>query len=293
MKKLIVAFFAVFVFSVAANAQNKKTSGAIEFETTIDPAAVMSGNGIELSPEMMARIPSKSTASFELLFTATQASYMGVQETEDSNGGGNNGGFARMMSRFGGGAGSREYYYTFPDKKLTEVFDLNDTTYYMQGKLTLKPMAMGGRTAVKSRKDSTVIKPVEAPKIEVVKTDSVREIVGFKCKQVLVKSTRKMDILGTERNIVDETRIWYTDDLGFDFSPNPALWTEGAVLAIIGKGSTTIAKSINYRHVASSDVTAPKRATLISQQDYETKQKAVMAGYRNRLGGGGQGRREN
>ncbi|MGY3052472.1 hypothetical protein ACVWYG_000662 [Pedobacter sp. UYEF25] len=292
MRKIIVAFFAIAFFVIDANAQNKKTSGAIEFETTIDPSAVMSGNGIQLPPEMMARIPSKSTAPFELLFTPTQASYMGVQETEDSNGGGNNGGFARMMSRFGGGAGSREYYYTFPDKKLTEVFDLNDTTYYMQGKLTLKPMTIGGRGPAKGAKDSSAIKPVEAPKIEVLKTDSTKEILGFKCKQVLVKSTRKMDILGTERNVVEETTIWYTDDLGFDFSPNPAMWTEGAVLAIISHGSSTIAKSINYRHVASSDVTAPKRAVLISEQDYEAKQKAVMAGLRNRFGGG-QGRRAN
>ncbi|MET4082070.1 hypothetical protein ABIB40_002026 [Pedobacter sp. UYP30] len=292
MKKIILAFFAIALLNVDANAQKKKTSGAIEFETTIDPSAVMTGNGIQLSPEMMARIPSKSTSPFELLFTPTQASYMGVQETEDSNGGGGGGGFARMMSRFGGGAGSREYYYTFPDKKLTEVFDLSDTTYYMQSKLNLSPMLFGGRTSGRNQKDTGAVKTPVAPKIEVIKTDSTKEIIGFKCKQVLVKFTRKMDILGREREIVEETQIWYTDDLGFDFSPNPSMWTQGAVLAIIGKGSTTIAKSIDYRHVASSDVTAPKRATLITQQDYETKQKAVMAGYRNRFGGG-QGRRGN
>lgn len=291
MKKLIIALVTLALFALNASAQTKKKSGAIEFATTVDPSAMIAASGVTLPAEVTSRIPSKSTVSYELLFTPTQASYMGVEETEDSNGGGNNGGFGRMMMRFGGG-GNKQYFYAFADKKLTEVFDLSDTTYYMDSKLRLSPLSFAGRAGFRTRRDTGIVKAPEPPKIEVVKTDSTKDIIGFKCKQVIIKSTRKMNILGTERDVVDETQLWYTDDLGFDFSPNPDMWTEGAVLAIIGKGSSTIAQSVDYRHVAASDVTAPKKATLITQADYEAKQRVMMQNMRNRFGGG-QGRRNN
>ncbi|MET0573678.1 MAG: hypothetical protein ABWZ79_19830, partial [Pedobacter agri] len=198
------------------------------------------------------------------------------------------GGMGRMMMRFGGAGGNREYYYSFADQKLSEVFDLNDTTYYMPSKLELSTSGpigsfrMGGRNSG----DTANAKPVVPPRIEVVKTDATKKIIGFDCKEVIVKSTRSVKILDVERDVTEETHIWYTNDLGFNFSPNPKMWTEGAVLAIEGRGNSTIAKSIEYRGVSAKDVTAPKKAKLITEADYKTKMDNMMKRFRNNRPGG-------
>ncbi|WP_165953145.1 hypothetical protein [Pedobacter changchengzhani] len=285
MKRIFAIFFLSSI-ALCASAQ-KKSSGAIQFESTIDPAAMMAASGIKLSEQVAARIPSSSKSQFELLFTATNASYMPVEDNEDSNGagGGNRGGFGRMM-RFAGMGGAREYYYSFADKKLTEVFDVSDTTYYMASKLQLS--TKNQMPAFRANpNDSGKVKPMVPPVIEVVKTDSTRKIIGFNCKEVIVKSTRKVKILDVERNVTDETHIWYTTELGFDFSPNPNLWTEGTVLAIDARGTSTTAKSIEYRNVSIKDVTAPKKAKLITEEEYQAKLEAMMKRFRgNRTGGG-------
>lgn len=287
MKKILIAFFGILSMASIAQAQ-KKTSGAIQFETTIDPAAMMSASGVKLPEQAIARMPSSSKSNFELLFTATNASYMPVEETEDSNGGGGGGGMGRMMMRFGGAGGNREYYYTFADQKLTEVFDLNDTTYYMPSKLTLSTSGpinsfrFGGNNA----NDTIKTKPVAAPKIEIVKTNATKKIIGFDCKEVIVKSTRSVKILDMDKDVVEETHIWYTNDLGFNFSPNPKMWTEGVVLAIEGRGNSTVAKSIEYRGVSAKDVTAPKKARLITEEEYKVKMDNMMKRFRNNRPGG-------
>ncbi|MCX2574556.1 hypothetical protein [Pedobacter sandarakinus] len=289
MKKIFLALFSVLAIASTADAQ-KKTSGAIQFETTVDPAAMASASGIQIPDQMKARMPSSSKSNFELLFNATNASYMPVEDVEDSNGaGGGGGGIGRMMMRFGGGGGNREYYYTFADQKLTEVFDLNDTTYYMPSQLTLSTSGpvgsfrMGG-----NQNDTTKAKPVAPPKIEVVKTDASKKIIGFDCKEVIVKSTRSIKIMDMDKEVTEETHIWYTTDLGFNFSPNPKMWTEGTVLAIEGRGNSTVAKSIEYRGVSAKDVTAPKKAKLITEDEYKTKMENMMKRFRqNRPAGGG------
>ncbi|WP_316797542.1 hypothetical protein [Pedobacter agri] len=288
MKKIIFALLGVLSIASVANAQ-KKTSGAIQFETTIDPAAMMAASGVKLPEQAAARMPSTSKTNFELLFNATNASYMPVEETEDSNGGGGGGGMGRMMMRFGGAGGNREYYYSFADQKLNEVFDLNDTTYYIPSKLTLSTSGpigsfrMGGGNPA----DTAKPKPVVPPKIEIVKTDATKKIIGFDCKEVIVKSTRTVKILDADRDVTEETHIWYTNDLGFNFSPNPKMWTEGTVLAIEGRGNSTIAKSIEYRGVSSKDVTAPKKAKLITEEEYKVKMENFSKRFRNNRPGGG------
>ncbi|RZK18874.1 MAG: hypothetical protein EOO86_09065 [Pedobacter sp.] len=288
MKKIFFALFGVFAMVSVANAQ-KKTSGAIQFENIIDPAAMAAASGMQIPDQMKARMPSSSKSNFELLFTATNASYMPVEDVEDSNGaGGGGGGIGRMMMRFGGGGGNREYYYTFADKGLTEVFDLNDTTYYMPSKLKLSTSGPIGSMTMGNRNpsDTTKAKPAPAPTIEIVKTDSTKQILGFTCHQVIVKSTRAIKLLDMDKNVVEETKIWYTKDLGFDFSPNPNMWTEGAVLAIEGRGNSSIAKSIEYRNVSAKDVTAPKKAKLITAEEYKTKMDNMMKRFRNNRPGG-------
>ncbi|MFC4210612.1 hypothetical protein ACFOWA_05445 [Pedobacter lithocola] len=287
MKKIIFALLGVMSIASMANAQ-KKTSGAIQFETTIDPAAMMAASGVKIPEQMAARMPSSSKSNFELLFNATNASYMPVEETEDSNGGGGGGGMGRMMRGFGGAGGNREYYYTFADKKLVEVFDLSDTTYVMQSGLKLNATAglgFGGGMG-RNQNDTTKAKAVAPPVIEVVKTDATKQICGLTCNEAIVKSTKTMKILDMDRNVTEETHIWYTKELGFDFSPNPNMWTEGTVLAIEGRGTSTIAKSIEYRNVSTKDVTVPKKATPITEAEYKIKMENMMKRFR----GNGNGR---
>jgi len=291
MKKLSIVFFGLFTMSIAVQAQ-KKTSGAIQFETTIDPAATMAANGMQISDEMRARIPKAVKANFELLFTATNASYMPVIENEDSNGGGG-GGMGRMMMRFAGGAGgAREYYYSFADQKLLEVFDISDTTYVMQGKLSVaNPPQMAQRQGSNNGNAQTPASQNAVqflpgpPTLEVIKTDETKKILGFDCKKVIVKSIRKAKVLDMDKDIVDETAIWYTTALGFNFSPNPNMWTEGTVLALENKGNNIVAKSIEYRGVSAKDVTAPKKALPITQEEYQKK----MENMANRMRGNNRG----
>lgn len=300
MKKLFIAVLGLVTMTVAAQAQ-KKTSGAIQFETTMDPAATMAANGMPISEEMRARMPKSVKANFELLFTATNASYMPVVENEDSNGGGG-GGMGRMMMRFGGGAaGAREYYYSFADQKLSEVFDVSDTSYVMQGKLAVaNPPQMpnfGGQRQGGNNGNANAAAPAQSavqfapgpPTLEVVKTDETKKILGFNCKKAIVKSIRKATVLGMEKDVTDETAVWYTNDLGFNFSPNPNMWVDGTVLALENKGTSTVATSIEYRGVSAKDVTAPKKALPITQEEYVKKMENManrMRGQGNRQGGG-------
>ncbi|TKC10269.1 hypothetical protein FA048_08730 [Pedobacter polaris] len=294
MKKICMAFVGLLTLTISAQAQKK--SGAIQFESTMDPAAMASANGIQLSDEMRARMPKAVKTNFELLFNATSASYMPVEETEDSNGGQGGGGMGRMMMRFGGAGGAREYYYTFADQKLVEVFDVSDTTYVMQGKLAValpaQPINMGNRSqnnnnAATTTGNTTTVSAVQflpgPPTLEVVKSDETKKIIGFNCNKVIVKSIRKAKVLGEDRDVIDETAVWFTNDLGFNFSPDPNFWTEGTVLAIENKGKTTTAKSIEYRNVSAKDVTAPKKALPITAEQYKTKMETMM----KRFTGGG------
>ncbi|MCY1528482.1 GLPGLI family protein [compost metagenome] len=291
MKKIMIAFVGLLTFSAAAQAQ-KKTSGAIQFENTMDPAAMATANGMQLTEEMRARMPKAMKTNFELLFTATNASYMPVIENEDSNGGGGGGGMGRMMMRFGGAGGAREYYYTFAEQKLVEVFDLSDTTYVMPGKLTVAnppqnnfgggQQRQGGNNGNNAPASQSAVQFLPGPPtLEVVKTDETKKILGFDCKKVIVKSIRKAKVLDMDKDIIDETAVWYTNDLGFNFSPNPNMWTEGAVLALENKGNSVIAKSIEFRGVSTKDVTAPKKAVPITQEEYQKKMENMMNRMRN------------
>lgn len=253
MKKILFAVLGIIAFSVQVSAQPKK-SGAIQFESTFDPAAMASANGMKLTDEMIARMPKSSVTNFELLFNQTNASYMKVEDTEDSNGSSGGGGM-----RFGGfGGANKEYYYGFADHKLTEVFDLNDTTFLMDNKLGVNVSGGFGDR-------------ITPPVVEYVKSDETKKILGYDCKKVIVKTTSKRRIQEEEKEITEQTILWYTDELGFDFSPNPAIWTEGTVLAIQGKGSNVMAKSIEFRNVSSRDVNPPKKGTVITAEDYKAK----------------------
>lgn len=265
MKRLIIAALGIFTFSAQLLAQPKK-SGAIQFQSTFDPAAMAAANGIRLSDEVIARMPKKSVTGFELLFNATNASYTPVEDIEDSNNSGGGG------PRFGGfGGANREYYYNLAEHKLTEVFDLNDTTYFLQNKLGAAATTGFGQSST-------------PPVIEVIKSDETKKILGFDCKKVTVKTTVKRKIQDEEKEITDQTVLWYTADLGFEFSPNPSLWTEGAVLQIEGKGTQVVAESIEYRNVSNKDVSLPKKGTVITLEEFRAKMEQMRKQRGNRNG---------
>ncbi|CAM3964710.1 GLPGLI family protein [Pedobacter westerhofensis] len=272
MNRFLIASICVLGLSAQLKAQPKK-SGAIQFESTFDPAAMAAANGIKLSEQALARMPKSSVSNYELLFNLTNASYMPVEETEDSNNsGGQGGGF-----RFGGfGGTNKDYYYQFAEHKLSEVFDLNDSTFVMEDKLgDLSQQGFGMQQA--------------APVVEFIKSDDTKNILGFPCHKVTVKTTIKRKIMEEEKVITDETSVWYTNDLGFDFSPNPGLWTEGAVLAIEGKGTHVYAKSIEFRKVSEKDVSLPKKVIPLTQAQYRAKMEARRKQFRgNRTGANGQ-----
>ncbi len=283
MKKIFIAFLSVL--ALAVNVQAQKKSGAIQFESVIDPIAAAEASGRQISDEMKARMPKSIKANYELLYNASNASFMPVTETEDSNTGGGGGGRPGGM-RFGfggfGGGGNREYYYTFADQKVVEVFDMMDTTYVMPTKLTLSSINQFGNGGRNNNQNNNAVQFLDVPPtVEIVKTDETKKIVNLDCKKVIIRTTRKAKVLGMDKDVVDETILWYTNDLGFNFSPMPNLWTEGAVLAIEIKGGGTIAKSIEYRNVSNKDVAAPKKATAITPEQYQAKQAAMMARFRN------------
>lgn len=287
MKKIFIGFLSVLVFTV--NAQAQKKSGAIQFESIIDPVAAAEASGRQISDEFKARMPKSIKANYELLYNATNASFMPVTETEDSNsgGGGRPGGMRFGFGGFGGG-GNREYYYTFADQKVVEVFDLMDTTYVMPTKLTVASNNQFGGNGRNNNQTNNAVQFLDVPPtVDIIKSDETKKIVNLDCKKVTIKTTRKAKVLGMDKDVVDETVLWYTNDLGFNFSPMPNLWTEGAVLAIEIKGGGTTAKSIEYRNVGNKDVTAPKKATAITPEQYQAKMAAMANRRNNRQGATG------
>ena len=256
MKRMFVVMLSLAAFTAHVQAQPEK-SGAIQFESAFDPAALTAANGIKLSDEATARIPKKSVTSFELLFNQRQASY---KQAADPNLRKNERGSSIRYGGLGvfGGGTIKDYYYSFEDHKLTQAFELNDSLLLMEDKLGMPPV-MGVNN----------IHP--SPLIEYIKSDQVKEILGFNCHQVIVKTTVKRKIQGGEREITDRVILWYTHELGFDFSPNPVLWTEGAVLAIEGKGTSIEAKSIRYKAVDARDLELPEKGIIISQDQLRAK----------------------
>lgn len=252
MKGLFFVCLLVWSNLTELQAQPKR-SGAIQFESTFDPARMAAASGIKLSEEALARMPGSAVTHFELLFNLNNASYTPVEDMEDYNG--SNGSGMRFGGGFGGG--SREYYYSFADHRMTVVLDVNDTTFFLTGKLG-EQMQRGfpGGDAASTR---------------YIPSDQTKTILGFVCHKVTVKTTMKRRIMDQEKEIVDESNIWYTDELGFDFSPNPSLWTAGAVLAIEGKGTHIYAKSIAFRNVNAKDLSLPKKAVAITPEELRQK----------------------
>lgn len=322
MKKYFIIAVALVGLSLDSMAQ-KKNAGAILYEITLDPAILAAASGQNVG---QGRAQAIIKSEYELLFNATNASFLPVINFEDSNSGnGNNfdegdmGGGEGMGSMGGGGrfaSGNRDLYLSFADKKVFEMLTMNDSTFIIPTLLRMQlgaPQGMMGRggmmggnrqggqnrqggaapagqnqqaAAANTQSSGSIIQySNEPPVVELIKTDETKEILGLNAKKAIIRSTRKATLLGTERNIVDDTVIWYTTDLGFDFSPNPNIWIEGTVLAIEARGNTTIAKKINYRNVSLKDTTPGKRAINLTKEEYDAKLMNMMRNRATNQGG--------
>lgn len=253
MRRLFMVIISLIIFSIRVDAQPEK-SGTILFESTFNPAVLTAANGIKLSSEAIARMPKSSVNNFELKFDQLHASY---KQQESSNSSTQRGGRYNGLGVFGGGF-SRDYYYDFQSNRLIQAFDLNDTLFLMQDKMGLLPEMKFGTGQI-------------VPVIEYIKADEVKQILGFNCHKVIARTTVKHKIMGVEKEITEELTLWYTNELGFDFSPNPVLWTAGAVLAIESKGTHIQAKSIQYKDIRAEDIDLPKTGVLISQEQLHIK----------------------
>ena len=248
---VLVSFCLVFTTYVFAQ---QKASGVIYYTQVIDTRAMRAG--AEGAPQQAPRangfnMPDRITNKMEIIYNANGAKLQKSEAEEDISQGGNSEGM-RVM-RFGGG-GDREVLFNFADKKITESFE-------MDGEQLLLEKTLGSNSS------------------EVVKSEETRKIAGFNCKKASVK----------EKN-GSETTIWYTTDLAFSASPVPALWTEGVVLGVENQRMKFYATEIEYIKIKDSELALPKKARLITEEEYTTKQaefrKKMQEQFRNRGGNG-------
>jgi hypothetical protein len=64
-----------------------------------------------------------------------------------------------------------------------------------------------------------------------------------------------------------------------------AFWTDGVVLAIENERMKYTATSIEYTKIKDSEITLPKNAKMITQEEYQKKMEEMRSRFRN-MGGG-------
>ena len=252
-KQFLVLVSFCLIFTSYVFAQ-QKSSGVIYYTQVIDTKAMRGGEGQQAAQRPGGfSMPDKISNKMEIIYNANGAKLQKSELEEDISQSGNTDGM-RMM-RFGGNA-DREVFFNFADKKVTESFEMNDEQLLLEKKL-------GSNSA------------------EAVKSDETRKIAGFDCKKVIIKDKNG-----------SETTVWYTTDLAFSASPMPALWTEGVVLGVENARMKFYASSVEYIKIKDSELALPKKAKLISEEEYAAKQaefrKRMQEQFRNRGGSGTQ-----
>ncbi|MXV15883.1 hypothetical protein [Hufsiella ginkgonis] len=147
-----------------------------------------------------------------------------------------------LVMRMGGS--EREMF--FRDEKVIESFELDGEPLMMENKL--------GYGSAKAEN-----------------TDETKMIAGYTCKKAVITGLNDA-----------KTTIWYTPELAFKASPLSAFWTEGVVLGIENDRMKMFATSIEYRKVKDSEFTLPKKARLLTQEEYAKK----MEEFRAKMGNG-------
>jgi GLPGLI family protein len=256
-KQLLVLVGFCLVFTSYVFAQ-QKTSGVIYYTQVLDTKAMRAGAEAaqQQAPRMNGfTMPDKITNKMEIIYNVNGAKLQKTELEEDISQAGNGNTEGMRVMRFGGNA-DREVFFNFADKKITESFEMNGEQLLMQKRL-------GSNSA------------------DVVKSDETRKIAGFDCKKVSIKDKNG-----------SETTVWYTTDLPFSASPMPALWTEGVVLGVENQRMKFYASSIEYIRIKDSELALPKKAKLISEEEYNVKQtefrKRMQEQFRNRSGNGNQ-----
>ncbi len=251
-KQLLVLVSFCMVFTSYVFAQ-QKTSGVIYYTQVIDTRAMRGntqGGQVQAQRPNGFTMPDQISTKMELVFTVNGAKFQ-KSEVEDDISDAGSGQGARMM-RFGGAA-ERETFFSFEDKKVTESFEMDGEQLLLQ-------------------------KSLGTDSLEITKFDDVKKIIGFDCKKAVLKDKRGM-----------ETTIWYTNELPFAASPAINYWTEGVVLGVENQRIKYYATSIEYIKVKDSELALPKKARMISEEEYREKQaefrKKIQEQFRNRTGG--------
>lgn len=253
-KQLLVLVSFCLVFTSYVFAQ-QKTSGVIYYTQEINTRSMRMGaeGQQQASRPGGFNIPDKITNKMEIIYNVNGAKLQKSEVEEDVSQAGNAEG--RQVMRFGGNA-DREVFFNFAGKKVTESFEMN-------GEQLLLEKALGSNSS------------------DVLKTDETKKIAGFDCKKIIVK-----DKAGAE------TTVWYTTDLPFSASPVPALWTEGVVLGVENQRMKYYASSIEYTKIKDSELALPKKAKMITEEEYNVKQsefrKKMQEQFRNRGANGNQ-----
>lgn len=96
-------------------------------------------------------------------------------------------------------------------------------------------------------------------------------IVGLTCKKAVYTTPENAKIT-----------VWYTEDLDFKASPQVQFWPAGVVLGIENDRMNIFATKIDYTKVKDSEFALPKKARLLTQDEYRQK----MDEFRAKMGSG-------
>ncbi len=252
-------FFTIILFCTALSSyvfSQQKTSGVIYYDQVIDVKGSVAQLGTEGGPQI-----NVSSQQRTMIMNAIGSGNVPDKITNkfeivfNPNGAkfqktidedAPSGTAGMMMMRFGGG--DRDVFFTNTDK-ITESFEMSGEEFLLETQL------------------GTQSKEVE-------KSEETRKIIGFDCKKAIV----------TGRN-GSKTTLWYTTDLAFKASPMAAFWTDGVVLAIENERMKYTATSIEYTKIKDSEITLPKNAKMITQEEYQKKMEEMRSRFRN-MGGG-------
>ncbi|RPD38429.1 GLPGLI family protein [Chitinophaga barathri] len=282
MKKPITTILAATALLAAGIETRAQQSGVIEYEVTMRMEAGQmrvvtysaAGGRSEGAPEGMPDLPNLITSKQTLTFSGGK----GKLETEG-------GGGPRMMM-MGGPAGT--------------VSDRSNTVVASSGAVPVGAAGRGGRpftaNALRPPVSNTTYIDLENRKyldVSEERKDSVveniwyseenyketpdfktsgktKKIAGYSCKRATVNQ-------GDEQFV-----LWYTTEIPVSFSPvNGVLPEKGVVLSIESSKRSYIAKKIELKPIAETEVSLPATAQKLTAAELKEKRRSIMEKWHN------------
>jgi GLPGLI family protein len=120
--------------------------------------------------------------------------------------------------------------------------------------------------------NKTYYTETETQQAEWKTSEKTKKILGYTCKKATVKLKD------------EEYTVWYTTDIKVNFSPIAGLQpAEGLVLSIENDNRSFVAKKIELKEIAASEVSLPAAAEKVTKQEMNDIRKKVMDDMRNNL----------